>query len=480
MSQPIGLDRLEAVVDASGMASVIEAVMPSGGRPRQLGVRALLVGLLLTISDDRPVHLCRVHAALVGLGHADQVRLGILVRARRGPHRLTYRQVERTFSTMVRALAMKGVLDQVCDSILEASIPEAYKAASSARAVDWTDHPSWARPPTTGGHSADPDAGWGHRNVNTPGTKEELFFGYYASLVTMVAEESGPAVPGLVRRVLLDSPGVDPVPAMAKALVAMAEAGIAAGDVLADSGYSYRLPEHWADPLRAGGYRLVVDLHPADRGPKGTYEGALVANGNLYCPATPAGLVGMAPLGRGASPEEIDAFDRRCEEAGAYKLGPISSADSEGYYRLSCPAAAGKLRCPLKAASMSLALSRPEVLAPPPEAPRCCTQASITVPPSVNAKTRQKHDYPSAAHRRSFARRTAAERSFSITKNTAGTDMRRGWCRMVGRAKNLLVYAAAAVVANLRCLSRFGERQAQESAPSPRRSRRRRSGSPGA
>jgi len=85
MSQPIGLDRLEAVVDASGMAAVIEAVMPSGGRPRQLGVRALLVGLLLTISDDRPVHLCRVHAALVGLGHADQVRLGVLVDARRGP-----------------------------------------------------------------------------------------------------------------------------------------------------------------------------------------------------------------------------------------------------------------------------------------------------------------------------------------------------------------------------------------------------------
>jgi hypothetical protein len=45
----------------------------------------------------------------------------------------------------------------------------------------------------------------------------------------------------------------------------------------------------------------------------------------------------------------------------------------------------------------------------PPEHPRaCCTQQTITVPAGVNAKTRHKHDYPAAAWRRSYARRTAA------------------------------------------------------------------------
>ncbi|HVA44148.1 MAG TPA: hypothetical protein VNF50_11760 [Acidimicrobiales bacterium] len=84
---------------------------------------------------------------------------------------------------------------------------------------------------------------------------------------------------------------------------------------------------------------------------------------------------------------------------------------------------------------MSASFEHPEILSPPESPPRCCVQATITVPPSVNAKTRQKHDYPSAAHRVSYARRTAAERSFAATKDSSRTNMARGWCRMMGRAR---------------------------------------------
>ncbi|MDA8184317.1 MAG: hypothetical protein M0035_07830 [Actinomycetota bacterium] len=35
-------------------------------------------------------------------------------------------------------------------------------------------------------------------------------------------------------------------------------------------------------------------------------------------------------------------------------------------------------------------------------------QQTITVPPSVNAKTAQRHDYPSKTWRASYARRSAA------------------------------------------------------------------------
>jgi hypothetical protein len=50
----------------------------------------------------------------------------------------------------------------------------------------------------------------------------------------------------------------------------------------------------------------------------------------------------------------------------------------------------------------------------------------------VGAKTRQKHDYPSPAHRRSYARRTGAERTFSTIKDRATTTIARGWCRLTG------------------------------------------------
>jgi len=74
---------------------------------------------------------------------------------------------------------------------------------------------------------------------------------------------------------------------------------------------------------------------------------------------------------------------------------------------VACPAAAGKIRCPLRPASMSPDRDRPEILQPPEHPQECCTQQTITVPPGVLAKTAQKHDYPSAARRRSCARRAA-------------------------------------------------------------------------
>ena len=57
---------------------------------------------------------------------------------------------------------------------------------------------------------------------------------------------------------------------------------------------------------------------------------------------------------------------------------------------------------------MRLTRGRPEILTPPGHPPACCPQQTITVPPDVAAKTRQKHDYPSTptpavlrpAHRR--------------------------------------------------------------------------------
>ena len=136
--------------------------------------------------------------------------------------------------------------------------------------------------------------------------------------------------------------------------------------------------------------------------------------------------------------------------------------------------AAGKLRCPLKPSSMTLGHQHPEILSPPQATSSpCCAQHSITVAPSVNAKSRQKHDYPSAAHRLSYARRTGVERSFSTLKDPATTDVRRGWCRLLGRTKNLVMLSCAVIIRNLRIIAAF-ERRTADNAPQARRRKRRR------
>ena len=82
----------------------------------------------------------------------------------------------------------------------------------------------------------------------------------------------------------------------------------------------------------------------------------------------------------------------------------------------------GKIRCPLRPASMTLDRDRPEILQPPANPPACCTRQTLTVPPEITGKTAQKHDYPSKAHRRSYARRTGAERGFATTRQDRAAE----------------------------------------------------------
>jgi hypothetical protein len=244
-------------------------------------------------------------------------------------------------------------------------------------------------------------------------------------------------------------------------LTALPAAGIPLGDILDDSGYAHRDAGAWALPLRAAGAALVQDLHPHDRGPKGTHEGAIIANGNLYCPCTPRTLTELGPLARTATKEQATDHDRKTAELARYKLGRLTADDQDGYHRVQCPAAMGKIRCPLRPESMRLDRDRPEILQPPEHPQACCAQQTITVPPDVLAKTAQKHDYPSAAWRRSYARRTGAERGFATAKDPASNDISRGWCRLMGLTPLMLFTATLLVVRNQRILAAWNARQEQ-------------------
>ena len=457
----------EEVIDASGVAPRIEAMLPMGVRSRQLAVRALLAGMCLAQADHRPAHLTRVHQALTALSEDDQRRLGVIADWKHGPHLLTYRQTEYTFALVARALGKdepdglpSPELQAICDDLPEVSVPEQFKDASRSLAVDWTDLESFSRPPPHGTRDcADPEASWGHRKNNLLRSESELFYGYYLSAGIMMPEENGPAVPELARRAAVSSCRHDPVRAFAPVLTAMPAAGIPLGDILDDSGYAHRDAGARAIPLRLAGAQLVQDLHPHDRGPKGTHQGAIISNGNLYCPQTPRALLDLGPLARTATKDQAVDHDRQTSELARYKLGRLTADDADGYHRVQCPAVMGKIRCPLRPASMTLDRDRPEILTPPDHPPACCTRQSLTVPPEVNAKTAQKHDYPSAAHRRSYARRTGAERGFATAKDPASNDIARGWCRLMGLAPLTLSVTTLLIVRNQRILAAWNTRQ---------------------
>ena len=336
-----------------------------------------------------------MHQALIGLPEDEQRRLGVLADWKGGPHLLTYRQTEYTFGLVADALGKgkpdglpSGRLQRVCDDLLEASVPGEFKDASRSLAVDWTDLESFSRPPPRGTRDcADPEASWGHRRNNLLRSQDELFFGYYFSAGTMEREENGPEVPELARRMTVCSCDQDPARALVPVLTAMPEHGIPLGDVLDDSGYAHRDAAAWAVPLRAAGAQLVQDLHPHDRGPRGTHEGAVISNGNLYCPQTPRSLLELGPLARTATKEQATDHDRQTAELARYKLGRLTADDEDGYHRVRCPAATGKIRCPLRPSSMLLDRGRPEILDVRPPLPRRAAAYHSRITGAVSARS---------------------------------------------------------------------------------------------
>ena len=237
--------------------------------------------------------------------------------------------------------------------------------------------------------------------------------------------------------------------------------GIPLGDILADSGYAHRDAGAWAIPLRAAGAQLIQDLHPLRPRP------ARHPPRRHHRQRQPV-LPGHAPArcrssGRWPATPPADQAARttpQSAELARYKLGRITSDDADGYHRVMCPAVMGKIRCPLRPASMTLDRDRPEILTPPRAPARLLRPADHHRPPRRRGQDRQKHDYPSRDHRRSYARRTGAERTFATAKDPASNNIARGWTRLMGLAPLMLWLACLLAVRNQRILTAWDARQA--------------------
>ena len=284
--------------------------------------------------------------------------------------------------------------------------------------------------------------------------------GHYASAATMMPEEHRPAVPELARRMTVCSRHADPARALVPVLTAMPGDGIPLGDILSDSGYAHRDAGAWAIPLRAAGAAAhpgpaPIRPRPARHPPRRHHR-----QREPVLPGHAPAAAGTRAAGPRRHRRPGRRRDRQSAELARYKLGRITSDDADGYHRVMCPAVMGKIRCPLRPASMTLDRNRPEILTPPEHPPACCDHKTITVPPDVAAKTRQKHDYPSRDHRRSCARRTGAERTFATTKDPASNNITRGWTRLMGLAPLMLWLACLLAVRNQRILTAWDARQA--------------------
>ncbi|MFF0063077.1 hypothetical protein ACFYRC_16330 [Streptomyces sp. NPDC005279] len=95
--------------------------------------------------------------------------------------------------------------------------------------------------------------------------------------------------------------------------------------------------------------------------------------------------------------ERIDreTWTRRIEARKPYRLMPKENEDIDGYQRVMCPAAAGKVQCSLKPSSLGRGIHLPLVDPEPNPTGQVtvCRQRSVTIAPTAGAKHWQALEY---------------------------------------------------------------------------------------
>lgn len=455
-----------AWIDRSGIAADLEQLLrpTRRGRPRQLTVRALLVGIKLAIDTAKTSCLNDVHAVLVdGLHPRDQLELGVI-----DPQTgavISLPQVRRLFSSIARKLDpsphSSGITDpalleqraerlqDVLDRMLAATMPRDLHHGG-AYAIDGTGIWSWSRGKRRGQATFDPDAAWGYKTAKQSG--QEPYFGFELHALVRVGNlnDDPTRVPCLAERIVVVPATTNSATAALPILQRLVDQDHRLREVIADRGYSYK--NAWGPGLFELGVDPVLDLHPNQYGPRGTHHGARIIAGVPHCPAMPDAFDTIPRPERLADSPAVDDFVHNISRREQWALRRVAGPDQTGKERYECPARAGKLRCPLHKPSMALPLAKPKVTTPPPqaEAPTCCTQRTITITGDVDAKARQRHYWGSRDWIKAYSRRSRVEGWFGNIKNDSTEALNRGSFRVVGLAKVSLMLGLYAAATNLR------------------------------
>ena len=462
----------EKLIDASGVVDTLEAAISAGqarpGRPRELPVRTLLVSLVV-LAQTGTMHLTRVPGLLNDLDDTTKTRLGINRRAG-----VTRRQVERLYNLIATTLDNDNyeAFDAFCDALIEASIDPAANATKSIE-IDATGIETWGtrRAKRRNGTKicSDPDAKWRGKSKATPWRKP--MFGYDLTVAVTIAEIDGPDVP-LQARAIRFRPALKDTLKTGRAVVKTVfkqQDGL--GDVLADREYTKSIDgADFILPIRALGGEPVFDLTKHQRGARGTVHGAIMIDGHPHSPATPASLHVISHPAINAELKEIRDHQRKLEPRTKYALEPNGSRLPNGAIDYRCPAAAGKLSCPLQPTS-------------PPDAFPVTTAPSAAVEGTVcagqikrfhaeDAPLSQRDLYGTEKWRRSYNRQSRAEGFFGNLRNEACENLKRGTIRVRGLVKTGILVAMAVAAVNLRLAKTFAQRPTTPAKPKPGRPKR--------
>lgn len=532
-----------ALVDESGLVAQWEQWYRDdnpdwatrGGRPATMDIRPVLVVLVALAVSGEPPLAKRVSEALDKRLHTPVRDLLGLPRARENitetafyhrvyrriqwllnliePYPTPGRRITRTErETMLAALDPQTVADRVkrvqhvTNSLLEASarlVPDDVRARWNGNVcVDATLIRTWGKrghpkPKPNRDNSGDrmsPEtvAGWYVRDNPDTGRKE-FYFGYEAHLAVMTASTPGqPAdFPLLVLAMSVDKPAQNIAENALTLLQSLHERGYPAGVLAGDRAY---LPSSKAEklqlPARALGYTLCGDYRDDQLGIQAEYGGAILVEGNWYCPSMPTPLV-EASIDHRANRITDEVYEQYIAQRARYAFRPKHAPTPDGNTAWMCPARGpgATAICPLAQTSgrpvnVGLPTTRTRIINPPTDPDVCCTNStSITIPLAPRhtgnsnvAKYYQDLQYKAPEWQAVYGTlRNTIEGFNGFTKSPTEEDTEEPARRRIrGYAFQALAVAILIVASNIRKIDAWLNRRDEQPAPTPSSPPRRR------
>ncbi|MGC8498743.1 MAG: hypothetical protein ACP5OV_04500 [Acidimicrobiales bacterium] len=286
-----------------------------------------------------------------------------------------------------------------------------------------------------------------------------------------------PSFPNLVVGLPLGRPGVNPGATAARVLAGARERGFAPGPLGVDRAYSSSLATSFHLPVRAMGYRPVMDYRVDELGRQANSHGAVLVEGTWYCPGMPEVLLAATLDLRNGRVDDA-TYRARITARADYALRRKSGPDADGYERFACPALGHpKVRCELRPTSLLAIGKRP--VTSPETPPLLCSQSASTIAPDVAARHAQSLAYGSEEWARHYATlRNTIEGRNGFAKDPAHEALAQpGRRRVRGIAAQGIFVTLLLVAANLRKIDAHHQQMAKREAVEARkRARRRRVG----
>ncbi len=318
--------------------------------------------------------------------------------------------------------------------------------------------------------SIEPDAAWYVRESDDHRDREDdrgkhyrkSSWGWEATLaVTSTNDPSGPdEFPYVVVAMNFDKPGMDVAGHGLAVALSIVDRGHPVGTATADRAYlPSSKPEDLQLPLRAMGYQLVFDYKNDQLGNRGQFAGAILVEGEWYCPAMPTPLIEATRDFRAKQPIDEATYNRRIEQRKRYLVRPKERPDSDGYVPMRCPSVgrSATLSCPLRNPVGNVA-GRTQVLVVPAHPEEICTyKSSVSFPPTAGAKYRQDLHYGSPEWHAMYSTARNTIEGFNGYVKDANHEAldQPGRRRVCGYAAQYLLTAMLIVSANLRKIDTF-------------------------